>query len=151
MSFPNFPSGQSSSGTLLQRGSGGCPETFTTVGRVGNINGPDMSRAAHKTSSHSTIPAGGGPAYHSYVPGMIEPGKLTFDLFMKTDNSSDRLLLADFISGNYIDWRIVEPDQLGSLVGFNGFLDAVKLEAPADGVTKASCSIKLTGAVYWFS
>lgn len=147
MAFPVYASGEPGLGVILQRGSSLCPETFTDVGRVGNLTGPDMSRATHKTSAHSRDPG----AAHTYIPGMLEGGKLTFDLFIKTDNASDRQLAADFKAGTIIDWRLVYTvDSVSSTFDFTGFFDAFKLTHPVDGPVMAACSIKVTGTLYPF-
>lgn len=147
MAFPNYPSAEPGTGVMLQRGNAGCPESFVDVGRVGDFAGPDSSRAAHKTSSHANDPA----AAHTYIPGMLEPGKLAFPLFIKTDSQQDRQLATDFATGAFIDWRIkFNVDTLGSAIDFTGFLDQFKLTEPVDGVVKCEISIKLSGKLYYF-
>lgn len=145
--FPNYPSGEVGLGVQLLRGNAGCPESFTAVGRVGDFNGPDSSRAAHKTSAHNTDPS----AAHTYIPGMLEPGKVTFPLFIKTDTAADRQLATDFANGTMIDWMIqYDTDTLNSHIDFTGFIDSFKLAHPVDGVVKCDISIKLSGKIYYF-
>lgn len=147
MAFPAYSSGEPGLGVMLMRGNAACPENFADVGRVGNLNGPDMSRAAHKTSAHSRTAS----AAHTYVPGMLEGGKLSFDLFIKTDNAADRQLASDFKNGTILDWRLqYASDSLTSNFDFTGFFDGFKLSHPVDGVVMANCSIKLTDQVYPF-
>ena len=147
MAFPNYPSGEPGLGVLLLRGNAGCPESFVVQGRVGNLTGPDSSRATHKTSAHSSDPS----SAHTYIPGMLEPGKLTFDLFIKTDSQQDRQLATDFANGTIIDWMLqYTVDTLTSHIDFTGFLDSFKLTHPVDGVVMAACSIKLSGKIFYF-
>lgn len=148
MAFPQYPSGMPGLGVILQRGNALCPESFVDIGRIGNINGPDASRATHKTSAHSRVPS----TAHTYIPGMVEPGKLQFDLFIKTDTGQDVQMAEDFKLGTQLDWQLVYTvDSLNSVILASGFLDGFKLTHPVDGVVMAQVSIKLSGNLYYFS
>src|ERR1700682_4680485 len=106
MAFPNYPSGQAAAGTLLQRGSGGSPEGFVTVARVGNLKLSSKVRTA-ETTSGAAVPAGGGPVFSTHIPTITDGGPLAFDLFVKTDSAADRQMLSDFRNRSIIDWRLV--------------------------------------------
>lgn len=145
--FPVYTSGEPGLGVQLLRGNAGCPESFVALGRVGDFTGPDASRAVHKSSAHSTDPA----SAHTYIPGMVEGGKVAFPLFAKTDTAQDRQLATDFADGTMIDWRIqYNSDSVNSSIDFTGFLDGFKLGNPVDGLVKIDISIKVSGKIYYF-
>lgn len=150
MSFPNYPSGQAAAGTLLQRGNSACPESWGTVARVSDITGPQLAASQAKTTSHSTVPAGGGPVWDTFIRTTIDGGKIAFKLFIKTDAGADRLLAGDFVAGTLLDWRIVEPDQLQSIIQFTAFFTSFKLSHPVGGVVECACELQCSGPVYLF-
>lgn len=150
MAFPNFPSGQSGAGTLFQLPNTASPEAFATVSRIGNIKGPSSTYDKAETTSGAAVPAGGGPVFKTFIPTVIDPGPINFDLFIKTDNADDRRLLAHFRNGDNLDFRIVEADQLNSIINGQGFFTKFDLDHPINGAVKAACTFQCTGPLYWF-
>jgi hypothetical protein len=138
----SYSSGQSAFGTKLQRGEGNSPEIWDTVANVGNINGPQVTVASVKTTSHST-----GLPYDTYIPTIIDPGKVSFDLFIKTDSSGHRQLLSDLQNRAIGDWRMVFPDNGSSAWYFSAFFTKFGITSAVADVTKASCEMQLTGFV----
>src|SRR5690348_13987418 len=150
MAFPNYPSGQSGAGTLFQLPNTLSPETFSTVARIGNIKGPSSTYDRAVTTSGAAVPAGGGPVFKTFIPTVIDPGTISFDLFIKTDNANDRLLLAHFRNGDILDFNIVEADSLLSVTRGTGFFQKFDMDHPINGAVKAACTFQLTGPLYWF-
>ncbi len=150
MAFPSYPSGQAASGTLFQIANSLSPETFSTVARISDITGPQPQRKVVNTTSHSTVPAGGGPVWETKIPTTIDAGKISFKLFIKTDNANDRLLMSYFVAGTQFDFRVVEPDSLQSVIQGTAFFTAFKLSHPVSGVVEAACEIEATGPLYLF-
>ncbi len=146
MAFPNYPSGQAAAGTLLQLANTLSPETFSTVARITDINGPQMTVKEADTTSHSTVPSGGGPVWDTYIPTINSGGKVQLKLFIKTDNANDRLLASTFANRTINDWRIVEPDSLNSIIQFSAFITTFKLNHPIVGAVTADIELRITGA-----
>jgi hypothetical protein len=150
MAFPVYPSGQSAAGTLLQIANALSPETFSTVARISDITGPTSSIKEVDTTSHSTVPAGGGAVFDTWIPTVISGGTISFKLFIKTDNANDRLLLSLYVNRTFFDWKIVEPDSLLSVIEAAGFFNKFNLTSPVAGVTQADMTIRISGVVYFF-
>ena len=148
MSFPNYPSGQPAAGTQIQFApAGSSPENFGPGYRLDNINGPQMSTKEVETTSHKGVLAD-GRIFDTWVPTVISAGKIAFNLFIKTDDPSDQLLLSYFVTRQLLDCRIVEADQKLSHSDFQAFFTMFKLEHPVNGVVKASCEMRCTGPIY---
>jgi hypothetical protein len=142
MSVSVYPSGQPSFGTLLKRGNAGCPETFTTIANVGDITGPSPVRAKNKTTSHSTsIP------WDTYIPSIIDPGVISFPLYVKTDSVDHRQLMSDFQEGTFIDWQLLFPDAGASLWSFSGYFSKFAIKSTVAGVTMVDAEIQISGFV----
>ena len=62
-------------GTLLQRGDGGDPETFTTVAEVLNISGPSLSRDTIDVTTMDSP-----DEWIEFIAGLNDVGEITFDL-----------------------------------------------------------------------
>ena len=68
--------GESSFGTLLQRGDGAAPtEAFTTIGEVLNIGGPSLAQEVVDVTSHSSP-----GAFRQKVGGLLDAGEISFDI-----------------------------------------------------------------------
>lgn len=134
------PIAQPSINTLLQRGNGGSPETFTTIANVSSINGFSLAAMVVDVTSHST-----GVPWRQKIPTLLEAGEIQADVFFVTDSAGHRALLNDFATRVTIDWRIVEPDTLASVFQCRMFISKMSMKAPVDGVTTASITWTATG------
>lgn len=138
----SYSSGQSAFGTKLQRGEANSPEAWDTVANIGNINGPQVSVGSAKTTSHST-----GKPYDTSIPTLIDPGKISADLFIKTDSAGHRQLLSDVQNRTISDWRLVFPDTDSTTFYFTGYFTKFGITSATADVTKASIEITLTGEI----
>ncbi len=150
MSFPNYASGQAAAGTLLQLAvAGASPEVFATVGRITDINGPQIATAMVKTTSHSTATAT-GQVFDTFIPTTTDPGKIAFKLFPKTDTAADRTLAGYALNRTPLDFKIVEPDSLLSIIEGSCFFTKYSLTHPIAGAVEAACEMQATGPIYVF-
>jgi hypothetical protein len=130
-----------SHGTLIQKGNGGTPEVFATIGTIGNIEGPGFTRELHDASVQTSD-------WAVVIPGMKRGEQLTVDInFDPADPTHDHLtgLLADYNSGIKRNFRIVFPDIGSTTWQFAGYVTNMPPSAPVDGVLTASVTIAITG------
>lgn len=135
-----MPAAQAAINTLLQRGNGGSPETFTTVANVSSINGFDMSVKSDDVTSHSS-----GVPWRQKIPTLIDPGKLTTDIFYIPSSAGHKQLVDDFANRRILDYKLVFPDAAGTTWQCQMFIQQFKVMSPVDGVTKAQLVFELTG------
>jgi hypothetical protein len=140
----DHPSGQPAINTLLQYGDGACSETFSTLANVGNLGGPTMQRAVAKTTSHST-----GVPWDTFIPTVIDPGQIPFDLFFKPNLTSHKTALGFFENGDFLDWRIVFPDVAATKWYFTGFFSKFSISAAVADAIKAAAAVQVSGKIYF--
>lgn len=130
-------------GTLLKRGDGGAPETFTTVPEVRSISGPSTETDEAEVTSHSSAAAG---AYREFILTLIDAGSIEFDMNYVPSDAVHQNLRSDFTSRTKRNWQLVLPGN-AQTISFSGYVKTFSLEFPTDDAVTASVSIRLTGAV----
>ena len=130
-------------GTLLKRGDGGAPQTFTTVPEVRSISGPSTETDEAEVTTHSSAAAG---AYREYILTLIDAGSIEFDINYVPSDAVHQGVRSDFINRVKRDWQIVLPGSIQT-ISFSGYVKTFSLEFPTDDAITASVSIRLTGAV----
>lgn len=130
-------------GTLLKRGDGGAPETFTTVPEVRSISGPSTETDEAEVTTHSTAAAG---AYREYILTLIDAGSIEFDINYVPSDAVHQGVRADFIARTKRNWQLVLPGNVQT-ISFTGYVKTFSMEFPVDDAITASVSIRLTGAV----
>lgn len=129
--------------TLLKRGDGGGPETFTTIAEVTNIQGPKLKTDVKDVTSHSSP-----NATHEKLPTLKDGGQVQFDLNFIIQNSTQ-----SYTSGILLDWynrtkrnfQLVFPDAGVTTWAFSAFVIAFESKAPVDDKLSATCTLELTG------
>lgn len=130
-------------GTLLKRGDGGAPETFTTVPEVQSISGPSTETDEAEVTTHSSAAAG---AYREFILTLIDAGSIEFDLNYVPSDAVQQGVRSDFQNRAKRNWQIVLPGN-AQTISFTGYVKTFSLEFPTDGPATASVSIRLTGGV----
>lgn len=130
-------------GTLLKRGDGGAPETFTTVPEVRSISGPSTETDEAEVTTHSSAAAG---AYREYILTLIDAGSIEFDINYVPSNVVHQGVLTDFQNRTKRNWQLVLPGN-AQTISFTGYVKTFSLEFPTDDAVTASVSIRLTGGV----
>jgi hypothetical protein len=135
----------SSFGTLVQMGStNGGGGTFTTIGQVLDISGPEFTVDTEETTNQSS--AGG---YEEFIPTIKRSGNVTFDVLYDPSNATHEDastgLIFVMVSRALRGFRLLMPvtpakqwNWLGYVVGF-GQANAVA------GTQRASITIKISG------
>ena len=130
-------------GTLIKRGDGGGPETFTTIAELRNITGPKIKRDTKDISTHSS-PGG----WKEFIATLIDGGVVTFDINYvptgATHNASTGIL-ADISTGVKRNFKLVFPDGAATTWALTAIVTDFEAKEPVDGELLASLSIKVSG------
>lgn len=130
-------------GTLLKRGDGGSPETFTTVPEVRSISGPSTETDEAEVTTHSSAAAG---AYREFILTLIDAGSIEFDINYVPTDVVQQGVRSDFTNRTKRNWQLVLPGSVQT-ISFTGYVKTFSLDFPVDDAVTAKVSIRLTGAV----
>lgn len=128
-------------GTVLQRSDdNSSASSYTAVGEVNSITGPNMSRDFIDTTSLDTT---GG--YKTFIGSFRDPGELQLE--MNFDRDEYLTMLAEFQAAAAAYWQIVLPDSGNTTFEFAGFVSAIGAAFPKEDKITCSITIKITGQV----
>lgn len=130
-------------GTLLKRGDGGAPETFTTVPEVRSISGPSTETDEAEVTTHSSAASG---AYREFILTLIDAGSIEFDINYVPTDAVHLGLRNDFTGRTKRNWQLVLPGNVQT-ISFTGYVKTFNLDFPTDDSITAKVSIRLTGQV----
>ncbi|MCS6297164.1 MAG: outer capsid protein Hoc [Nitrospira sp.] len=130
-------------GTLLKRGDGNTPETFTNIAEVKSISGPNMSSDVIDVTTHSSAAAG---AWREKIASLIDPGELSFDINFIPDAAGHIALRTDFVNRTKRNFKIQFPNIAATTWTIEGIVTGFECEAPTDDVLAASITITITKA-----
>lgn len=130
-------------GTLLKRGDGGAPETFTTVPEVGTISGPSMETAETEVTTHSSAAQG---AFREFILTLIDAGTLEFPINYVPGNAVHQAMRSDWLNRTKRNWQLVLPGGVET-ISLTGYIKSAPFEFPMDGPITQKLTIRLTGAV----
>jgi hypothetical protein len=125
-------------GTQLQIGDGAVPEQFTSLGRVKNISGPNLSvNIVEKTTLDDT--------YVRKVPGRIDGGDVSFDLELDPTEAGHKGIVAKIKGRAVHNFKIPLPDPwTGTTFSFSGVIKEFSPSVDDDGLS-ASVTIAVSG------
>ena len=129
-------------GTLLKRGDGGSPETFTTVPEVRSISGPSMETDEADVTTHSSAAAG---SFREFILTLIDAGTIEFDMNYVPSDPVHIGIKDDFLGRTKRNWQLVLPGSVQT-ISFSGYVKTMPFEFPVDDAITAKVSIRLTGA-----
>jgi predicted secreted protein len=127
-------------GTLLKKGAGTSPETYTTVAEVTNLSGPSMKMDSLDVTHH-----GSSEGYKDFVGGLIDGGEIKVEANLLPNDSSHTGLLTDMNARTLRAWQIVFPTSPAKTWSFNGLIQGIETAAPVDGKLALSLTIKVSG------
>ncbi len=143
MGFPT--SAISGINTLLKRGDAASPEVFTTIAEVRSISGPSAAVEVIDVTNHDST-----SATREKVPGLIDPGQLTFDInFQPTEATHDDAtgLIQEFETRATSNYRIVFPSPVVHEFGLAAFVTGLPMNFPTDEVITANVTLEISGAI----
>ena len=130
-----------SHGTLIQIGDGEVTETFATIAKIKDIDGPGFSRAVHDASTQTTD-------WSEKVPGLKNPGQVTFEInWIPTDTTHDYItgLMKDFVDGTLRNFRFLWPDPASTIWQLACYVVNYEPTAPVDGILTANLTLEING------
>lgn len=130
-------------GTLLKRGDGGSPETFTTVAEVLSITGPGLTSDIIDVTNHDT-----SNGFREFIMGLQDGGEFQFSINYIPTNSTHNAttgLLDAFEDKERGNWKLVFPDGATTTWTFQAVVRTVAIRAPIDGQLTADVTLKISG------
>jgi hypothetical protein len=129
-------------GTLLKRGDGASPETFTAIAEVTNITGPNLTLntedATHMESPDATM---------EFIPALIDPGTLSFTVHFLPTNTTQTDLITDLKTRVIRNFQLVCNDPLTTTWSFAAYVTGFNLTAPIAGKFTADVTLKVTSII----
>lgn len=132
-------------GTLLKRGDGGSPETFTTVGEVRSIAGPSMETDEADVTTHSSAASG---AFREFIMTLIDAGNVEFETNYVPTDPTHVGIRQDFLARTKRNWQIVLPGAIQT-ISFAAYVQSMPYEFPVDDAIMQKISLRCTGAPVW--
>jgi predicted secreted protein len=129
-------------GTLLKRGDGGSPETFTTVSEVRSISGPSMETDEAEVTTHSSAASG---AFREFILTLIDAGTIEFEINYVPTDPVHIGIRNDFLNRTKRNWQLVLPGN-AQTISFAGYVKSAPFEFPVDDAITQKLTIRLTGA-----
>lgn len=137
-------------GASIRKGQGDSPETFADVLGIKSINGPEISRDTHDTT---TMLSPGG--WREFIGGLKDGGEVSFEAnFLPRDptqNQEDGGFMAEFDKDSCEsrgNWQIVIPACPGEdemVLEFAGIVTGQSIQFPMDDLMGFSGTIKVSG------
>lgn len=124
--------------TVLKRGDGGSPETFTAIAEVTRLNGLDLKK---DTIDITTL----ADTWRKFKGTLLDAGQVQMDILYNPSDATHKLLMADMQKTNDDggNWEIVFPDS--STASFAAIVDGFQPVTAVGDVLKATVTMKATG------
>jgi predicted secreted protein len=129
-------------GTVLQRGDGGGPETFTTIAELINIDGPvfkmDTADATNQSSPN---------AYKEFIGTLLEAGEISTEVNLIEQSATQRNLITDLNNRTLRNFKVVCNDVSVTTFAFAALVTEFGAKFPVAGKKTASLKLKISGPV----
>ncbi len=139
-----MPTGAISSfGTLVKKGDGGGPETFTTIAELLDIEGPEMELDTEEATSHSST-----EGWAEYLGTILDAGEVSFEVNYIPTNATHNAstgLIKDMTARTRRNFQIVFPDAGNTTWSFAAFVTKCSPAMPVRGKLTGKFTLKLTG------
>jgi hypothetical protein len=128
-------------GTLLKKGDGASPETFTTLAQIGaDLTGPGQKSDTIDTTTHNqTSP------YKSFMAGLREGGDVKVPIFFDPSSSTHTGLITTFEAGQPVNWQLCPPFSPVVKWSFAGLLIDIGHTYKIKDAVMADITIKVSG------
>lgn len=129
-------------GTLLKRGDGGGPETFTTIAEITNLTPPPLSSEAYEATRHD------GPGWDEYIYGLLRGGEISGELNFVPDNATQGYatgMLGDMINKIVRNYQVVFPNPAATTWTVEILVTQFAPEAPVDNKLSAAFTLRVSG------
>lgn len=137
--------GVPSIGSLLQREITPGSNTFVTIGRVEDFDGPDLDNDMDDTTNHSS--SGG---YEEALPTVHRTGMVKFKVVHDPTDATHlgtTSMMADCKNRTRRAYKIIEPDDAATVHWQgNAYVKSCSRPHPVKGGLRTNVSLKVTGA-----
>jgi hypothetical protein len=133
----------SSFGTLVKKGDGGSPESFTTIAELLDIEGPEMELDTEEVTSHSST-----DGWAEYIGTILDAGEVSFEVNYVPTNATHNAttgLIKDMTARTKRNFTLVFPDSGNTTWSFTALVTSVGPTAPVRGALRGKIGLKLTG------
>jgi predicted secreted protein len=127
-------------GTLLKRGDGASPETFTAIAKADNLQGPGLKRAMIDVTALDTA-----TSYDEFVAGIKSGGEVSIDLFFMPDDPGHQHLLTDFDNGTLRNFQLYFPSATPITWSFAAYVFDYQPKAAIKSALTAAVKFKISG------
>lgn len=125
-------------GIALKRSDMATPTaTFSTIGNVTNVSGPEIERETYDVTAHDSL-----NGWREFVGGLKDGGEITLDL--NYDPRKHDVLVADFEDAAPRDYKLTFPGTLGEWA-LKLILTGFSQESPTDDKMSGSLKFKVSG------
>lgn len=125
-------------GIALKRSDMATPTaTFTTIGNVTSVSGPELERETYDVTAHDSV-----DGWREFIGGLKDGGEVSIDV--NYDPRKHDSLVADFEDAVARDYKLTFPGTLGEWA-LKLLLTGFSQEAPVDDKLSASLTFKATG------
>jgi len=131
-------------GTLLQRAPAATPGVFTTIGELGDITPPALTRNEFDATTQQED-------IDSYVLGVLRRGAFSVSVnFIPTNATHDHLtgLQQALIDNEMCGWKFIFPDVSNTTWVASGQVQQFVPHAPVDGKLSADVTIRFSGQMW---
>ena len=128
-------------GTTIAVGSAGSPDALVTIPEVINISGPDGQATLIDITNLSSTGK-------EYLIGLKDEGQVQLDISYVPDNAVHMVLRAAFSNRTLLPYRITFTDTVPATYWhFSAYVMGFSVSAGLDQALKATCTLKITGAI----
>lgn len=129
-------------GVELKIGDGATTEIFTTIAEIVSFSGPGGTASIIDVTSLSST------AKEKRV-GMMDEGKLTFEMNLNPDNVQHLALKTDRAARTLRNFKLVLTDTTPTTLAFAAYVSGMSISGGVDDVVKCSVTLEISGAVTW--
>lgn len=131
-------------GTILKRGDGGDPESFTSLGETKDISGPNI-QTGFLDATHNESPEG----YREYILDLKDGGEVTFTMNYDPTNAGQEGLRDDADDRTIRNFQLDEAGDGEPTIGFSAYVQNYSINRPTTGIRELSITLKVSGDVDW--
>lgn len=135
-----MPKGILSQSTKLYVSDGNSPSTFTAVGNITDISGPNGSLPTEDASNLDS-------AAVERIAGLPDEGEVTFEINYDPDNANHTVLRNARRAGTRLEFKITFADATPTTLLFFGFVTRFQPKASKGRIFTASLALAIDGTV----
>lgn len=130
-------------GTALKVANTGSPVTYTAIGEVKNVNGPNVSNEQIEVTNLDSP-----NNFKEFIGGLKDGGEIQFEMnWIK--GAKQVQIRDDVVSATKRKYQITWPTSPSTVALFDAFPTSFSMNAEPNAAIVASLTLKLTGDITW--